>query len=440
MNPLKLSNLEIIDLTIEGAGVAKNDSKVIFVDGALPGELVDVEIINEKKKFATAKISQLIKQSQYRIAPTCQHFEICGGCQLQHLNYQQQLEFKRKQVAVNLQKIAKIEDVNKTDDLKVQAIVPSPLQFGYRNKVEYSFDKRNAGFYRKDDHKKIFNITTCHLQDDLSNQIRNNLREFLNKSNHSALVKKLIIRSSTSNELMVIIIFREGKKGQQEKVLDFLQGLFPQINSLLFSIDNGKKSLIWQQDLHQHHGPDYLLEDLHGLQFKVGAKSFYQTNPQMIPLLHDKINELAKLTGQEIIYDLYCGVGSIALSLAAKAKKVIGIEIVEEAVEFARENAQLNKIDNAEFICGDLSKAMALDEEKVDLVIIDPPRKGLSPDTIQKLLDLSPLKIIYISCDPSTQARDIKELKEKYLIKEIIPFDLFPQTTHLENIVSLELL
>ncbi len=455
-----LQNIAVIDIAEEGKGVGKSDDLVIFIDKAVPGDIVDVELLRRKKKFYEGKIQNLIKPSDHRTEPFCDHFGVCGGCKWQHLNYDAQLQFKQKSVSDALQRLGKV------DVSQMEAILGSSESRYYRNKLEYTFsDKRwltdgdmrsgetmemNAlGYHIPGRFDKILDIEHCYLQADPSNEIRNKVREyalnaqisFYNLKNHEGSLRNLIIRTSSTGELMVIVVFAYADEDQIEGMMKFIASDFPGINSLLYIINHKKNDTIFDQEIHTYKGADHIFENMDGLKFKIGPKSFYQTNSAQAFELYKIARDFAEFKGDELVYDLYTGAGTIANFIAGKVKNVIGIEYVPTAIEDAKINSEINGIKNTSFFAGDMKDI--LDEDfikthgKPDVVITDPPRAGMHPDVVKRLLEMEAEKIVYVSCNAATQARDIELLNSKYEVGRIKPVDMFPHTQHVENVVLL---
>ncbi len=457
-----LQNIQVIDIAEEGKGVGKSDDLVIFIDKAVPGDIVDVELIRRKKKFFEARIQNLVKPSEHRTEPFCQHFGVCGGCKWQHLNYDAQLLFKQKSVSDALQRLAKV------DVSGMETILGSKASRYYRNKLEYTFsDKRwltdgdmrsdepmqmNAlGYHIPGRFDKILDIEHCHLQADPSNDIRNKIREyalargisFYNLKEHSGSLRNLIIRTSSTGELMVILVFAYADEIQIREMMSFIADEFKAITSLLYIINQKKNDTIFDQDIHIYAGPDHIFESMNGLKFKIGPKSFYQTNSDQAFELYKIAKDFAGFKGHELVYDLYTGAGTIANFIASDVKKVIGIEYVPSSIEDAWVNSEINGIRNTSFFAGDMKDILIPDfiaeQGKPDVIITDPPRAGMHPDVVQRLLEIEAEKIVYISCNAATQARDIAILVKKYEVSRIRPVDMFPHTQHVENVVLLNL-
>ncbi|MGB4774669.1 MAG: 23S rRNA (uracil(1939)-C(5))-methyltransferase RlmD [Daejeonella sp.] len=457
-----LQNIQVIDIAEEGKSIGKLDDLVIFIDKAIPGDIVDVELMRKKKKFYEARIQNLVKPSEYRTDPFCEHFGTCGGCKWQHMSYDAQLKFKQKSVVDALQRLAKV------DVSHIESILGSKESRYYRNKLEYTFsDKRwltdadikidaqmemNAlGYHIPGRFDKILDIQHCYLQADPSNDIRNKVRQyalsqqtsFYNLKSHEGALRNLIIRTSTTGELMVIVVFAYADEKQIKGMMEFIAKEFPQITSLLYIINHKKNDTIFDQDIHVFAGRDHIFENMAGLKFKIGPKSFYQTNSDQAHELYKLTRDFAGFKGHELVYDLYTGAGTIANFIAAHVKEVVGIEYVPTAIEDAKINSQINNISNTKFYSGDMKDILnadfVLEHGKPDVIITDPPRAGMHIDVVKRLLEIEAEKIVYVSCNAATQARDIALLKEKYQLSRIRPVDMFPHTQHVENVVLLTL-
>lgn len=457
-----INNIQVIDIAEEGKGVGKSEDLVIFIDKAVPGDLVDVELLRRKKKFYEGKIQNIVKPSEHRTDPFCKHFGVCGGCKWQHLNYDAQLLFKQKSVVDALQRLAKV------DTSGIEPILGSKETDYYRNKLEYTFsDKRwltdedmrgaeememNAlGYHIPGRFDKIIDIDHCYLQADPSNDIRNKVREyalsnkisFYNLRNHEGSLRNLIIRTSSTGELMVIIVFAYVEQEQIDGMMQFIAKEFKNLKSLLYIVNQKKNDTIFDQEIHVFEGSDHIFENMNGLKFKIGPKSFYQTNSNQAFELYKITKEFAGFTGDELVYDLYTGAGTIANFIAKDVKSVIGIEYVPTAIEDAIINSDINSIKNTSFFAGDMKDILNAEfiatHGKPDVVITDPPRAGMHADVVKRLLEMEAEKIVYVSCNVATQARDIALLKEKYEVSRIRPVDMFPHTQHVENVVLLSL-
>ncbi|WP_313115181.1 23S rRNA (uracil(1939)-C(5))-methyltransferase RlmD [Aequorivita sediminis] len=458
-----LENLEVIDAGAKGKAVAKaDDGRIVFINNAVPGDIVDVQTTKKRKGFFEGSAISFSKYSDKRVEPVCPHFGTCGGCKWQNMGYEHQLYYKHKEVEQNLKRIGKVELP------EFEPILGSEKQYFYRNKMEFSFsdskwltldqirsgeiiENRNAlGFHIPGMWDKILDLDKCFLQADPSNAIRDFVKakaeelnlSFFNTRNQEGFLRTLMIRTSSTQEVMVLIQFYYEDKENRELLLKAIAEEFPQITSLLYVINSKGNDTIYDQEIGLFYGRDHIFEEMEGLKFKINAKSFYQTNSEQAYELYKITRDFANLSGSELVYDLYTGTGTIAQFVAKKAKKVVGVEAVPDAIEAAKENALLNKIDNAEFYVGDMKKVF--NEEfinthgKPDVVITDPPRDGMHADVVQQLLNLEAQRIVYVSCNSATQARDLALLDEKYKVIKVQPVDMFPQTHHVENVVLLE--
>lgn len=458
-----LPNLSIIDIAEEGKGVAKADELVVFVDKAVPGDIVDVKIVKKKKNFAEAVIETLHTSSALRTDPFCQHFGTCGGCKWQHMQYDAQLQFKQKNVQAALQRLAKV------DTSSMEPILGSAENKYYRNKLEYTFSNKrwldqqdmtdrddlemNAlGFHVPLRFDKILDIEHCYLQAEPSNSLRNEVRayalreglSFYDLRNHEGNLRNLIIRTSSTGEVMVVVVFAYAEQDQVDGLMEYLKVTFPDITSLMYIMNQKKNDTIFDQDVITYAGRAYIFEEMNGLKFKIGAKSFYQTNSLQAHELYKITKEFAGFKGDELVYDLYTGAGTIANFIAGSVKQVIGVEYVPAAIEDAKFNSELNGIDNTVFYAGDMKDILTTEfiaaHGKPDVVITDPPRAGMHADVVTRLLEMEAEKIVYVSCNAATQARDLALLKEKYEVSRIKPVDMFPHTQHVENVVLLNLI
>lgn len=456
--------IQVLDAGAKGVSVAKApDGKVIFIPNVVPGDVVDVQTLKKRKAYYEGKAVKFHELSEYRVEPICEHFGVCGGCKWQNMKYSQQLAFKQNEVKNHLQRIGKIELPEFED------ILGSEKQFFYRNKMEFSFSNsrwltekeigstedlgnRNAlGFHIPKMWDKILDINKCHLQENPSNAIRNEIRAFANEHNlaffnpreHSGLLRTVMIRTVSTGEIMVLIQFFEDDKENRELILDHLYEKFPQITSLQYVVNGKQNDTIYDQDVILYKGRDYILEEMEGLKFSINAKSFYQTNSDQAYELYKITRDFAGLTGNETVYDLYTGTGTIAQFVSKKAKKVIGVESVPEAIIDAKANAERNNITNCEFFVGDMkvvfNEAFIAQHGKPDVIITDPPRDGMHKDVVEQILKIAPKKVVYVSCNSATQARDLALMDEKYKVTRVRPVDMFPQTHHVENVVLLEL-
>ena len=456
-----VSDLEIIDIAEEGKGVAKHDGMVLFVERAVPGDVVDVELIRKKKSFVEARVSAVKKASEHRIEPFCSHFGVCGGCKWQHMDYPAQLTFKQQSVRNALQRIGKVDVTNMED------ILPSENTRYYRNKLEFTFSNKRwltnldelesdqsmdaLGFHVPGRFDKILPIDHCYLQGGRSNDLRNRVAEFSKQAGisfydlraHTGALRNLIIRTSSTGEVMVIVAFAYPQEEQVSQLMEFINSTFEDITSLLYVVNQKKNDTIFDQEIHRYAGREFIYEEMEGLRFKVSPKSFYQTNSAQAYQLYKITREFADLKGDELVYDLYTGAGTIANFIARSAREVIGVEYVPSAIEDAKVNASINGIDNTQFFAGDMKDVLTSEfiarHGRPDVVITDPPRAGMHPDVVKRMLEIESEKIVYVSCNAATQARDLEMLSEKYDVLRIKPVDMFPHTQHVENVVLLKL-
>ncbi len=456
-------HIKVLDAGAKGVSVAKApDGKVIFIPNVVPGDVVDVQTFKKRKAYYEGKAVKFHEFSEHRIEPICEHFGVCGGCKWQNMKYSQQLYYKQNEVLNHLLRIGKIELPD------FEPILGSEKQFFYRNKMEFSFSNsrwltekeigstedlgnRNAlGFHIPKMWDKILDINKCHLQEDPSNAIRNEIRAFANENNltffnprnHEGLLRTLMMRTASTGEIMVLVQFFENDKANRELLLDHVYEKFPQITSLQYVVNNKANDTLYDQNINLYKGRDYILEEMEGLKFSINAKSFYQTNSDQAYELYKITRDFAGLTGNEIVYDLYTGTGTIAQFVSKNAKKVIGVESVPEAIVDAKANAIRNEITNCEFYVGDMkvvfNESFIAQHGKPDVIITDPPRDGMHKDVIEQILKIEPSKIVYVSCNSATQARDLALMDEKYKVTRVRPVDMFPQTHHVENVVLLE--
>jgi len=456
-----INGVEISDIAAEGKAIARIDELVVFVPYVIPGDVVDLQVTRKKNKYAEGRPLRFIKYSDLRKEAFCEHFGICGGCKWQILPYEEQLKYKQKQVVDSLIRIGKIELP------EISPILGSEKTEFYRNKLEFTFsnkkwltqeqissgetfDNMNAlGFHIPGMFDKVLDIYKCWLQDDISNRIRNFIRDYCLKNglsffdlrNRNGLMRTLIIRTSSTGELMVIVVFYENDKGLINSLMNSLASEFPQITSLLYIVNQKANDTITDQEVLTWKGNDFIFEEMEGLKFKIGPKSFYQTNSGQAYNLYKITRDFAGLTGNELVYDLYTGTGTIANFIAKQAKQVIGIEYVEEAIIDAEFNSENNNIPNTLFYAGDMKNVLTLDfineHGKPDVIITDPPRAGMHDDVIEAILFADPDRIVYVSCNPATQARDLNLLDPNYKVEKVQPVDMFPHTHHVENIVLL---
>ena len=468
--PQFINNVEIIDAGSEGMSIAKPEEKVVFIPFGAPGDIVDIQVFKKKSNCFDGKIVNIVKESDKRVKPVCQHFGLCGGCKWQHLDYQWQLYYKQKQVKDNLDRIAKIEYP------EITPILGCEKQYYYRNKVEYSFSNRKwltdgapAGTYTEEQCKgfgyhlpglfdRVIDIEHCYLQAEPSNEIRLFIKDFTmekglsyhNVRAHQGTMRNVIVRCNGKGEFMVIIIINEENSIVRNELIPALSEKFPQIISIMLVINPKFNDTISDLPFECLKGDPYFIETMKSprigfedLSFRVGPVSFFQTNVYQAERLYKAAFDLADVSGDELMYDLYTGTGTIALYFSRFVKKVVGIEYVEEAIADARINAQINNIDNATFYAGDMAKvlddAFIVENGTPDIIVTDPPRAGMADKVIEQLKKIKAKKIIYISCNPATQARDLQLLNDLYEVVAVQPVDMFPHTQHVENIASLKL-
>lgn len=455
--------IDILDAGAKGKSVAKApDGRVIFVNNAVPGDVATIQTFKKRKSYYEGSAISFSKYSDKRVDPVCTHFGTCGGCKWQFMDYKHQLYYKQNEVENNLRRIGGVELPD------VSPILGSKQQYFYRNKMEFSFSNnkwltreqidsdedisnRNAlGFHIPGMWDKILDIDKCHLQRDPSNAIRNFVKQkseefnldFFDTRKQEGLLRTLMLRTSTTGDLMVLIQFFSDDKEMIPRLLEAIKDEFPQITSLLYVINSKGNDTIYDQEVICFHGEDHIFEEMEGLRFKINAKSFYQTNSEQAYELYKITRDFAQLSGNELVYDLYTGTGTIALFVASQAKKVVGVEAVPDAIEAARENARLNNIENAVFHVGDMKKvfndAFVTENGHPDVVITDPPRDGMHADVVAQLIKLAPERIVYVSCNSATQARDLKLMDDFYTVEKVQPVDMFPQTHHVENVVLLK--
>ena len=459
-----LEQLEITDYAAEGKSLARIEGKVIFVSGAVPGDVVDVQLNKNKKDWAEGRAIKIHQLAPDRLEPFCQHFGNCGGCKWQMLPYQKQLQFKQQEVEQNLRRIGKVEDA------EFLPIIGSDETVAYRNKLEFSFSNKrylttaelgddnvevfhNAlGYHAPRIFDKVINIETCHLMDPVNNRIRNSVRNiatandftYYDHRNHRGWLRNIIIRFTTKNELMVNICLNYEDESARKILLDSLLALVPEITTLLFTINPKFNDTIYDLTPQVYFGKGEVTETLGTLEFIISPKSFFQTNSRQAEKLYEVVKEFAGLAGHEIVYDLYCGTGSIGLFVSEKARKVIGVEVIEEAIEDAKRNAEQNGISHASFFAGDVIKvcndSFFETHGRPDLVITDPPRAGMHEKLVNKLLDMEAPRMVYVSCNSATQARDLSLLAAKYKVEKVQPVDMFPHTHHIESVAWLSLI
>ncbi|MCF2634565.1 23S rRNA (uracil(1939)-C(5))-methyltransferase RlmD [Prevotellamassilia timonensis] len=460
-----LENIEITGIAAEGKALARVNDLVVFVPYAVPGDVVDLQVRRKKHSYAEAEIIRFHRRSPERVQPFCPHFGVCGGCKWQCLPYDKQLHYKQQQVTDHLQRIAKVELP------EISPILGSVRQTHYRNKLEFGFsDKRwlteeevrsgvefdnmNAlGFHIPGAFDKILDIQTCSLMDSLNDRIRNGIRDyalshglsFFNLRSATGLLRNLMLRTSSTGEVMLLIQFsirNAEEETQARELLDHVHSSFPEITSLLWVNNLKCNDTIGDLPVHTHHGTPFIIEEMEGLRFKVGPKSFYQTNTEQAYELYKVARNFAELKPTDLVYDLYTGTGTIASFVARSAKQVIGIEYVPEAIEDAKENARFNGLDNTLFFAGDMKDILTAEfvgkYGRPDVIITDPPRAGMHTDVIKTILLAAPRRIVYVSCNSATQARDLALLDADYRVTAVQPVDMFPQTHHVENVVRLD--
>jgi 23S rRNA (uracil1939-C5)-methyltransferase len=458
-------NIEVIDAGAQGKTIGKApDGRVIFLTNTVPGDIVDVQTGRKRKAYFEGKAIHFHQLSDKRTEPVCSHFENCGGCKWQHMKYDAQLFYKEKEVTQNLKRIGHL------DLPEVTPILGCSKTYFYRNKMEFSFssnrwltyeeinskeevDSKNAlGFHISGMWDKILDIDTCHLQEDPSNEIRNSIKkfavdndiEFFNPREQDGLLRTMMLRIVSTSEIMLVIQYFKEDKVKRELLLNFITQTFPQITSLQYVINGKANDTIYDQEVVLFSGRDHIFEEMEGLRFKINAKSFYQTNSEQAYELYKITRDFANLSGNELVYDLYTGTGTIAQFVSKNAAKVIGVESVPEAIEDAKKNAILNKIENCEFYVGDMKDVFTSDfidlHGKPDVIITDPPRDGMHKKVVEQILSIAPQRVVYVSCNSATQARDLSMMKEHYKIVKTQAVDMFPQTHHVENVVLLELI
>ena len=460
---LVFENVEVIDAGAKGKTVGKApDGRVIFMTNTVPGDIVDVQTTKKRKAYFEGVATEFHTLSDKRVEPVCQHFGTCGGCKWQHMGYEHQLYYKQKEVENNLRRIGHLELP------EITPILGSEAQYFYRNKMEFSFsnsrwmtleeiqsdkeitDRDALGFHIPGMWDKILDIEKCHLQADPSNAIRletkrfaiENNFEFFGPRKKEGLLRTLMIRTSSIGEIMVLIQFYDDNQESRELLLQHLEKTFPEITALLYVVNQKQNDTIYDQEIHCYAGRDHIFEEMEGLQFKINAKSFYQTNSEQAFALYKITRDFAGLMGEELVYDLYTGTGTIAQFVAKNAKKVVGIESVPDAIFAAKENAGRNKLENVDFFVGDMKNVFndefIAENGTPDVIITDPPRDGMHKDVVQQIINIAPKKVVYVSCNSATQARDLALMNDLYKVVKVQPVDMFPQTHHVENVVLLE--
>ncbi|MDE5595306.1 MAG: 23S rRNA (uracil(1939)-C(5))-methyltransferase RlmD [Muribaculaceae bacterium] len=456
-----IEGVTITDVAAEGNALARVDEMVVFIPFGAPGDVADIKIDKKKKSYAEGHIERLVKPGEIRVEPRCEHFGVCGGCRWQHLPYEFQLKCKQRQVTDALQRIAKVELP------EISPIKGSENIWAYRNKMEYTFsnkcwltfeqlasgeefpDRDAAGFHIPGAFDKVLDIKACHLQDDLGNRIRLFVKDFgkqhgftfYDLRGQKGLLRTLMIRIASTGEVMVVMAFGEDDRKAIKELLDAMSEAFPEITSLMYVVNTKVNDSLADQDIKLWKGKDHIIEEMEGLKFRVGPKSFYQTNSRQAYELYKVARDFAKLTGSELVYDLYTGTGTIANFVSRDARHVVGIEYVEDAIADAKLNSKVNGIENTEFYAGDMKDVLTdefiAEHGKPDVMIVDPPRAGMHNDVVDVILRAEPARIVYVSCNPATQARDLALLDCKYGVEAVQPVDMFPHTQHVENVVAL---
>lgn len=456
-----IEGVRITDVAAEGKALGRVDEMVVFVPFAAPGDIIDVKIDKKRKSYAEGHIERLVKPSDIRVEPRCEHFTVCGGCRWQHLPYAFQLACKQRQVTDALTRIAKVE-LPEITPIKGSADI-----WEYRNKMEYTFsnrcwltfeqlrsgedfpDRDAAGFHIPGAFDKVLDIKRCHLQDDFGNRLRLFIKDFGKKHGcafydlraQQGLLRTLMIRIASTGEIMAVMVFGEEDKDKIKTLLDAVREAFPEITSLMYVVNTKVNDTIADQEVMLYSGKPYIEEEMEGLRFRVGPKSFYQTNSRQAYELYKVARDFARLSGDELVYDLYTGTGTIANFVSRRASKVIGIEYVEDAIADARINSEVNGITNTEFFAGDMKDVLTdefiAEHGRPDVMIVDPPRAGMHQDVVDVILRAEPARIVYVSCNPATQARDLALLDCKYGVEAVQPVDMFPHTQHVENVVAL---
>ena len=461
-----LKDITITGIAAEGKALTRIDDMVVFVPYCVPGDIVDLQVTKKKHSFMEARVERIVKPSEERCEAVCKHYGVCGGCKWQILPYPAQLRYKQQQVTDNLTRIGKVKLP------EISPILGSKHIYAYRNKLEFTFADRKwlswdeihaaggldnidnsygLGFHITNCFDKVLDIEECHLMPDINNRIRNGIRRFArdhgmsfyNEHTHQGQLRTLILRANHKGEIMLILSFGEPLDDKGFALLKWLHSEFPEIVSLQYVVNTKYNDTIGDLDIQVFFGADHIMEEMEGLQFKVGPKSFYQTNTEQAYELYKVARDFAELTGEELVFDLYTGTGTIANFVAKQAKQVIGIEYVPEAIEDAKVNAKLNLLDNTLFFAGDMKDILNEDfitqYGRPDVIITDPPRAGMHEDVVKTILFAEPRRIVYVSCNPATQARDLALLDEKYEVTKVQPVDMFPHTQHVENVVQLKL-
>ena len=441
--------LQFEDLTHEGSGVAKMDGYPIFVPLGLPGERADVRVVKVNKRFAFGKLIHLHEKSEHRVNPPCNVFHKCGGCQLQHMTYEMQLEMKRSQVKNVMQKVAHLPDV------PVHPVLGMEEPWRYRNKIQIPVGEKNGelitGFYQQRSHRIIDDMETCVIQDELGDKIVEAVRQIgtdlgiraYDEQAHRGELRHIIVRTAyTTNEAMLVLVTRTKKLTKQAEIIERITKEFPEITSIIHNVNSEKTNVILGKKSRTIYGADYIYDKIGDLEFAISAQSFYQVNPTQTKVLYDKALEYANVDKNDVVIDAYCGIGTISLFLAQKAKKVYGVEIVPEAIDDAKKNAKHNQMDNVEFVVGEAEKVMPWWTKqglRPDVIVVDPPRKGCEASLLEAMIAMEPERIVYVSCNPSTLARDLRVLEDGgYQTQEVQPVDMFSQTSHVESVALLQ--
>jgi 23S rRNA (uracil1939-C5)-methyltransferase len=460
--PVILENLRVEDFAAEGKCLARHEGQVVFIEGEVaPGDVVDVRIFKTKSNFKEGRAVAVHSFSPLRQMPACQHFGTCGGCKWQHVQYETQLDFKTRQVTDSLERIGKVSHPG------IRPIIGSSRQYEYRNKLEFTYsanrwytdqeiasgdtlNRRAAGFHVPKRFDRILDIQHCHLQPEPSNAIRLAVKQFGESRGwsfydfiqHGGFLRNVVIRTSSIGQVMVIVQFGESQPEEIQALMDYLQENFPAITSLHYVVNTKLNDTFQDQEIIHVAGTPFIEERMENLTFRVGPKSFYQTNSDQAYVLYQLAREYAQLTGTELVYDLYTGTGTIANFVAHQAARVVGIEYVEASVADARVNSEINGVENTSFFAGDMKKLLTASffeiHGKPDVIITDPPRAGMDPDVVEAILGAAPQRIVYVSCNPATQARDVAALAALYDVKAVQPVDMFPHTHHVENVMWLE--
>ncbi|MEO6314904.1 MAG: 23S rRNA (uracil(1939)-C(5))-methyltransferase RlmD [Chitinophagaceae bacterium] len=460
---LVLQQVTVEDYAAEGKALGRTEGKVIFISGAVPGDIVDVQVSKNKKDWAEGKAIHFHQYSTDRVEPFCEHFGVCGGCKWQMLPYEKQLQYKQNEVEQNLRRLGKITLP------EIMPIIGCDSIARYRNKLEFTFSNRRyllsaemgaapgslqnngLGFHVPRLFDKVIDINTCHLMNEPTNAIKNTIRQFALENdyafydirNHTGWLRTLVLRICGTGEVMVNLCIAYEDEPSLKALFNHLLQAVPSITTLVYTINPKKNDSIYDLQPQTYYGKGYALEMLENFKFKISPKSFFQTNTRQGEKLYTVTRDFAELTGNEVVYDLYCGTGSIGIFVSGQAKKIIGVELIEEAIGDARGNAALNGITHAHFFTGDVidvcNDAFFAAHGRPDVIITDPPRAGMHEKLVRKLLDMAAPLVVYVSCNPATQARDLQLLDEKYAVTKVQPVDMFPQTHHIENVVQLKL-